>query len=99
MLHEEPHDYFRYTIYGLKHLLDKHGLDAVRVDQAGGAWRLIGQTFLNHMVFGRKFRIPIFSDFTYYGWILFSNVIFAALDRINLNKKDTVNYMLIARKR
>ncbi len=99
MLHEEPHDYFRYTIYGLKHLLDKHGFDAVRVDQAGGAWRLIGQTFLNQVAFGRRYKIPIVSDVAYYGWILFSNLFFAALDRINLNAKDTVNYMLIARKR
>ncbi len=99
MLHEEPHDYWRYTRYGLAHILQKHGFDAVRIDAGGGAWRLIGQTFLNHLAFGRKYSIPLVSKAAFWIWVVAVNVLFSFLDRINTNTKDTVNYMVIARKR
>ena len=98
MLHEEPHDYYRYTIYGLKHLLLKHGLKPVHMDQAGGAWRLIGQTILNHIAFGRKYKIPLISKVTYHCWVLVVNILFSTFDSLNVNAKDTVNYMIIAQK-
>lgn len=99
MLHEEPHDYWRYTLYGLRHLLSKHGFEPVRIDSAGGAWRLLGQTFLNHVGFGRRIKIPLVSKATFHVWALVCNVICSALDRFNTNEKETVNYMVIARKR
>jgi SAM-dependent methyltransferase len=35
-LHNEPHDYYRFTAHGLRHLLDKAGLDEVEIRPAGG---------------------------------------------------------------
>lgn len=35
-LHEEPHDYFRYTEYGLRHLLGKAGFSHIEVAALGG---------------------------------------------------------------
>lgn len=98
MLHEEPEDYFRYTKYGIEFLIRKHGMHIVRVDTAGGAWRLIGQIFLNHKAFGRKLKVPILSTFLYYGWVFTGNILFSILDMANTNAKDTANYMIIARK-
>ncbi len=34
-LHEEPHDYYRYTVYGLHHLLAKAGFELIRVQTKG----------------------------------------------------------------
>lgn len=36
-LHEEPHDYYRYTIHGLKYLLHKSGFEVLRVESLGGS--------------------------------------------------------------
>ena len=98
MLHEEPNDFFRFTKYGLRHLLEKVGLRIVRIDTAGGAWRLVGQVLLNHKTFGRKWTIPVMSAVIYYCLAPIANLVFSFLDRVNTNSKDTTNYMIIAEK-
>lgn len=42
-LHEEPHDYFRFTKYGLGFLLNRAGLSADTMLPVGGTWAEIGQ--------------------------------------------------------
>ncbi|MBN8737263.1 MAG: class I SAM-dependent methyltransferase [Xanthomonadales bacterium] len=36
MLHEVPNDYYRFTRYAIKHLLDMAGLELVRLEEIGG---------------------------------------------------------------
>lgn len=98
MLHEEPNDFFRYTKYGIKYLIEKCNLKIIRIDTAGGAWRLMGQIFLNHKAFGNKINIPIISTLFYYFWVISVNIIFSFFDNLIKNEKDTVNYMTIATK-
>ena len=98
MLHEEPNDYFRFTKYGLASLLSQAGLEVVEIDEAGGAWRLMGQIFINHLVFGRRRTVPVLTGIFMRIAVPACNIIFGTLDRLNRNEKDTVNYMAIARK-
>lgn len=44
-LHEEPHDYFRYTTYGLRTILVDAGLEASQITQTAGLF-----SFLAHQV-------------------------------------------------
>jgi SAM-dependent methyltransferase len=44
-LHEEPHDYFRFTSYGLRHLLETTGFEIVEIHRKGGL-----VSFLGHQV-------------------------------------------------
>jgi SAM-dependent methyltransferase len=98
MLHEEPHDYHRFTLYGVEHLLKQSSFTPVRIDTSGGAWRLIGQVLVNHRSFGRKWTIPLLSGAVYYSTLLVSNVLFSLLDNLNTNRKDPSNYLVIARR-
>ena len=41
-LHEEPHDYFRYTPHGLRVLCDRAGLRIDRIERVGHLWSLLG---------------------------------------------------------
>ena len=58
-LHEEPHDYFRYTPYGLKNLMEEAGFEILELNRSGG---LI--TFVTHPVSyvlnTVGWRIPVF---------------------------------------
>jgi SAM-dependent methyltransferase len=42
-LHQEPHDYYRYTRYGLDYLAHKHGLEIEYIEARGGFWAMMGQ--------------------------------------------------------
>lgn len=46
-LHEEPYDYFRYTIHGLRRLLTSAGLVLLREIQRGHHASALGQAFLD----------------------------------------------------
>ena len=48
-LHEEPHDYYRYTKYGLMELARQAGLTTVRVEPLGGAIALLGFMTATHI--------------------------------------------------
>ena len=45
--HQQPHDYFRYTQYGLSYLLESAGLTVGSINPAGGLFRLISRRLFN----------------------------------------------------
>jgi SAM-dependent methyltransferase len=50
-VHQQPHDYFRYTRYGLEYLLEKAGLKIVEIRAVGGYFRLVARRLLNGLQF------------------------------------------------
>lgn len=50
-VHQAPHDYFRYTRYGIDHLLRQAGLEPLRIEPAGGYFRLVSRRLLNGLQF------------------------------------------------
>ena len=50
-LHEEPHDYYRYSIHGLTHLCDDAGLEVVEVHRQGGLWSVLGHKLNSYLAF------------------------------------------------
>ena len=56
-LHEEPHDYFRFTKYGIAFLLEKYGFECLEIKANGGKWATIGQMRIN-MIWSRWRKKP-----------------------------------------
>jgi len=50
-VHQAPHDYFRYTQYGLRYLLEEAGLQVTEVRPVGGYFRLLARRLLNGLQF------------------------------------------------
>jgi SAM-dependent methyltransferase len=47
--HEIPYDYCRYTSFGLRYLLEKHGFEIVRCEKAGSYVATIFQIWINYL--------------------------------------------------
>jgi SAM-dependent methyltransferase len=50
-VHQAPHDYFRYTRYGLQYLLERAGFEVREMCPAGGYFRLLSRRLLNGLQF------------------------------------------------
>lgn len=53
--HCQPHDYFRFTAFGLRHLFELRGLKVVHQERVGGFWTFYGQRLCYYLaeVYGR----------------------------------------------
>jgi len=49
--HQQPHDYFRYTRYGLEYLLKQAGFNEMSIQPVGGIFRLLSRRLLNALQF------------------------------------------------
>lgn len=85
-LHEEPHDYFRFTRYGFSYLLQKHGFREIAIEPCGGKWALTGIVIL-YAIPGRPRII---------NRIL--NPIFSWMDRKFPDYGNTTNYVVVGEK-
>ncbi|MFW6149693.1 MAG: class I SAM-dependent methyltransferase [Atribacterota bacterium] len=97
-LHGEPHDYYRYTKWGLKYLLEKNSMEIELIEPHGGFFRAIG-SHLNFFLldyFGKNKYIRYLIKHTI---ILFNNFIFTVLEKTIDWKKDTLGYNIIAKKK
>jgi SAM-dependent methyltransferase len=90
-IHEAPHDYFRYTKFGLRTMLQRGGLEVLALRAEGGVWALTGQIVLNSIPHWRLFYLttPL---------ILMINGIFSLLDWVWHDEKDTLNYWTLSRR-
>lgn len=64
-LHEEPHDYYRFTKYGLKHLLEKTGFDILELRPSGGLFSFVGHQ-VSTVLLGLTWHIPIVKDVVFF---------------------------------
>jgi len=97
-VHQAPHDYFRYTRYGLRYLLENAGFCAIEIEPLGGYFRLLSRRLLN----GLKF----FSGGLRWLWYLPAAVLLAPpalllpfLDFLDRNRDFTLGYICTAQKK
>lgn len=95
-LHEEPHDYYRFTRYGLLHLLTQAGFEVSWLTARGGVVAMLGQTILTS-IYTRYPRWPI-----PWHWRLFNRALNAScawVDRLWYWDKDTLGYTVLGIRR
>ena len=49
--HQQPHDFYRYTRYGVEHLLRSAGFEVMDIRPVGGYFRLLSRRLLNGLQF------------------------------------------------
>jgi SAM-dependent methyltransferase len=97
-VHQAPHDYFRYTRYGLAYLLERTGFEVLEIRACGGYFRLLARRLLNGLQF---FTGGV-------RWLLFlpaalvlvpPALILPLFDWLDSQKNFTLGYICTARKR
>jgi len=89
-LHGEPHDYFRFTKYGLKHLFRNFN-KIEKIEENGGALLSISQFF----IWGINEKLPRIINLPI---IILLNFIIKKLDKLFYDTRFTTNYIIVARK-
>jgi SAM-dependent methyltransferase len=86
--HQQPHDYFRYTRYGVRHLLERAGMVAESLEPAGGIFRVLARRLFNA---GQAvpWLMPLFA---------LPALAVPVLDRFDRKQHFTLGHICIARK-
>jgi len=92
-VHEQPHDYFRYTLYGLQHLFRQAGFDIVEVRPMAGYFVTAAARFCYFLAHFDRWGLQVFVRPAYLvvqslGWLL---------DRLYCDTTETWNYLAVGR--
>ena len=93
-VHDAPNDFFRFTPYGLRHLIAKAGLTTVQVNPMGGMWAYFGNrlAFWVDDMFGSRPLLRPFARFVGVPILILSGIV----DRWDFHAEDTQNNFVIA---
>jgi len=101
-LHEEPHDYFRYTKYGMTYLLEQNGFKVDLCKSNGGKWATVFQIFINSFYLGFH-KKGLFTKLTKFIFInlkltMLINMTGLFIDRKFYDEVLCLNYVMVATK-
>ena len=97
-VHQAPHDYFRYTRYGLAYLLETAGFENLDIHASGGYFRLLARRLLNGLqFFTGGFRWLFFIPAAIL--IVPPALILPFFDFLDRDRNFTLGYICTARKR
>lgn len=96
-LHNEPHDYYRYTKHGLRFMLEKVGFKILTLEPAGGVLSFLGHipsTLLVNMLY----NVPLLHHLSMKINKLYVRLVCWLDERLERQKVYALNYVLAAEK-
>ncbi len=93
-VHQHPHDYFRFTRYGIEHLLDASAWQVQSITPGGGFFRLLSRRLMNSLQFFPGYLMPLLA----LGVVPLALVV-AGLDFLDQKRDYTLGYFVQAVKR
>ncbi len=92
-VHQAPHDYWRYTRYGVRYLLERAGFAQIRVLAAGGFFTLLARRLLNALQFFRGLWFVVAALA-----LAIPALVLPAFDRLDRERNFTLGYICTARR-
>jgi SAM-dependent methyltransferase len=70
-LHDEPHDYYRYTSHGVEHLLQQAGFELLELQKRGGLFTFIGHQ-VSTVLIGLTWQVPVLKHIAWFlnSWLV-----------------------------
>jgi SAM-dependent methyltransferase len=93
-VHESPHDYYRYTRYGLEYLLGKAGFVDIVINENTGFWQMWILKFNYHTT---RFARGPFKFIWMPVWLL-GQMVAPILDKYDKHNEECASYTVVARK-
>jgi SAM-dependent methyltransferase len=92
-VHQAPHDYWRFTRHGIRHLLQEAGFQEVRIEPVGGFFRLLARRLANGMQVVPRPLLPVAA-------LLFAlpALVLPLFDFLDRQRDFTLGYICTARK-
>ena len=97
-LHDEPHDYFRFTRSGASWLLEQAGLEPVELIPIGGLWTRVGLTMTGALNAINRGPTRVLTEIPVRILYVVLQLGFLALDRLFFDPREVVAHLAIARK-
>ena len=95
LLHEAPRDFYRYSKFGLKYLLEKNGFEVVSLKPITGFWITFGQQFLYYI---RKYKRFFVLKLLVVVFTVISQLILFWLFRSEKDENFTSTYLAVGKK-
>jgi SAM-dependent methyltransferase len=97
-LHDEPHDYYRFTRYGAAWLLERAGFEPCEFVPVGGLWTRVGVSWI--VALNRLNRGPtrILTELPVRALYIVLQVGFELLDRVFHDPRDVLSHVVVARR-
>jgi SAM-dependent methyltransferase len=87
--HEDPHDFFRHTQFGLRRMAEEAGFEVLKLLPRGGVWAFFAQAI--------QHSIPQYLRFRWQRSLV--NKLLLAVDRWRCNPSVTIGWTILARKK
>jgi SAM-dependent methyltransferase len=95
-VHQAPHDFFRFTRYGLEHLLSQSGFKVLKIEPIGGFFWMMSRRSINLLTFFQGgWKWSLFVLMVPFLGFLFPLLCFF-LDRLDKRKDFTLGYVSVA---
>jgi SAM-dependent methyltransferase len=98
-LHDEPHDYFRFTRYGAAFLLERAGFEPLEYIPMGGLMARVGLSAIAALNRINRGPLRIVTEIPVRILYVVIQLLFAALDRVCFDPREVLSHLVVARKR
>lgn len=97
-LHNEPHDYWRFTKYALKYISEENNFEVINIKEIGGLIAFNGYIFQT-IFMGLTYGIPIINKITFWFNFFIQKVVIFFDKFFGLKKIFPLNYLVLLKKR
>ncbi len=97
-LHDQPHDYFRFTRFGARHLVEGAGLECLECIPIGGLWARMGLALIAGLNRVNRGPTRFVTELPVRILYVVIQLLFEGMDRLFFTRDDPLGHLCVARK-
>jgi SAM-dependent methyltransferase len=97
-LHDEPHDYLRFTRYGAAWLLERAGFEPIEFIPIGGLWARVGLSAIAALNRVNRGPLRLLTELPVRALYVVLQLVFELLDRLFFSPREALSHLVVARR-